>query len=73
MRMRSEKEAVDYAFELLDNVSQKNSTQWSIVYDQRRGRIYFRTRKRPELKSIDTTLLDYSCGSSVKILDLDDL
>jgi len=68
---RSEKDAVDYAFDLLENVAQKNSTQWSIVYDQRRGRIYFRTRKRDELRSIDTTSLDYSCGTSVKILDID--
>jgi len=71
MRSTSEKDAVDYAFELLGNVAQKDSTQWSIVYDQRRGRIYFRTRKRPELRSIDTTGLDYTCGTPVKILDLD--
>ncbi len=71
MRLRSEKEAVDYAFELLTNVSQKGSTQWSIVYDQRRSRIYFRTRKKPELKSIDTMAIDYSCGSQVKVLDID--
>ena len=71
VRMHSEKEAVDFAFDLLADVAQKSSTQWSIVYDQRRGRIYFRTRKKSELKSIDTTTLDYSCGSSVKVLDID--
>lgn len=71
MRMHSEKEAIDFAFDLLADVAQKTSTQWSIVYDQRRGRIYFRTRKKPELKRIDTTTLDYSCGSSVKVLDID--
>jgi len=71
LRSTSEKDAVDYAFDLLANVAQKNSTQWSIVYDQRRGRIYFRTRKRPELRSIDTTVLDYTCGTPVKILDID--
>ena len=70
-RFRSEREGVDYAFMILGDVAQKNSTQWSIVYDQKRGRIYFRTRKRSELKSIDTTLLDYSCGTPVKVLDID--
>ena len=70
-KRRSEKEAVDYAFDTLANVAQKNSTQWSIVYDQRRGRIYFRTKKRSDLKSIDTTGLDYSCGTPVKALDID--
>ena len=70
-KQKSEKDAIDYAFETLANVAQKNSTQWSIVYDQRRGRIYWRTKKRDELKSVDTTGLDYSCGTSVKILDID--
>ncbi|HEX6125829.1 MAG TPA: linear amide C-N hydrolase [Pyrinomonadaceae bacterium] len=70
-KQRSEKDAVDYAFETLENVAQKDSTQWSIVYDQRRGRVYWRTKKRAELKSIDTTALDYSCGTSVQILDVD--
>ena len=65
------KNAVIYAFDLLGNVAQKSSTQWSIVYDQRRGRVYWRTKKRPDLKSIDTASLDYSCGSPVKSLDVD--
>ncbi len=69
-RPLSEKEAVDYAFETLADAAQGNYTQWSIVYDQKRGRIYFRTRQRPELKSVDTKSLDYSCGSPVKILDM---
>ena len=66
----AEKEAIDYAFDALANVAQKNSTQWSIVYDQKRGRVYFRTRTQPELKSIDTTAFDYSCTTVVKILDI---
>ena len=70
-KSRSEKDAVDYAFDMLANVAQKNTTQWSIVYDQRRGRIYWRTKKRSDLKSIDTTSLDYSCGTPVKVLDID--
>lgn len=71
MRPRADKDAVDYAFNILDNVMQKKSTQWSIVYDQRRGRVYWRTKKRSDLKSVDTTALDYSCGTAVKVLDID--
>lgn len=71
MRHRTEKDAVDYAFNILDNVMQKKSTQWSIVYDQRRGRVYWRTKKRSDLKSIDTAALDYSCGTPVKVIDVD--
>jgi penicillin V acylase-like amidase (Ntn superfamily) len=68
---KSDKAAVDYAFDILADVAQKNSTQWSIVYDQKRERIYFRTKKREELRSIDTTSLDFSCGTPVKVLDID--
>ncbi len=67
---KNEKEAVNYAFEILGNVAQKNSTQWSIVYDQKRGRVYFRTRQRPQLKSIDMSSFHYSCGTPVKVLDM---
>lgn len=66
----SEKGAVDYAFEVLANVAQPGYTQWSIVYDQKRGRVHFRTMQRPQIKTIDTRSFDYSCGSAVKMLDI---
>jgi choloylglycine hydrolase len=63
-------EAVNYAFEILNSVAQEGATQWSIVYDQKRGRIYFRTLQNPEIRMIDTRSFDYSCGSVVKTLDV---
>jgi penicillin V acylase-like amidase (Ntn superfamily) len=68
---RTEKEAVDYAFGILINAAQPGYTQWSIVYDQKRGQIYFRTQKSPAIKSIDTRAFDYTCGSAIKMLDID--
>lgn len=67
---KSEQEAVGYAFDILTNVAQKNSTQWSIVYDQQRGKIYFRSMQSPAIKIIDTKSFDYSCGTAVKIFDV---
>ena len=67
---KNEKEAVDYAFGILADVAQKNSTQWSIVYDQKRGKVYFRTRKAQQIKTIDTKAFDYSCSSPVKLFDM---
>jgi penicillin V acylase-like amidase (Ntn superfamily) len=67
---KTEKEAVEYAFDILADVAQKNSTQWSIVYDQKRGKIHFRTRKTPQIKTIDTTAFDYSCSAPVKMFDM---
>jgi len=67
---RSESEAIDYAFGILANVAQPGYTQWSIVYDQKRGKIHFRTLQSPEIKTIDTRAFDYACGSTVKIFDM---
>ena len=67
---KSEQEAVAYAFDVLSNVAQKGYTQWSIVYDQKRGKIYYRTLQNPEVRSIDTRTFDYSCGTTVKMFDM---
>jgi len=67
---KTEAEAVDYAFEILANVAQKNSTQWSIVYDQRRAKIHFRSMQSAGVKTIDARSFDYTCGSTVKIFDV---
>ena len=66
----SERQAVAYAFEVLSEVARKNWTQWSIVYDQKRGKIYFRTLQSPSIKSIDMKAFDYSCGTGVKMFDV---
>ena len=66
---KTEQEAVNYAFEILSNVAQPGYTQWSIVYDQKRGKVYFRTLRSPQIKMIDATAFDYSCASPVKMFD----
>ncbi len=67
---KTETEAVTYAFEILDNVKQKGYTQWSIIYDQQRGKIHFRSQQSATVKTIDTKSFDYACGSNVKIFDV---
>lgn len=67
---RSESESINYAFEILSSVAQERSTQWSIVYDQKRGKIHFRTLRTPQIKTIDTKAFDYSCGTAVKVFDM---
>ena len=68
--VKSEKAAVDHAFAILADVAQKGSTQWSIVYDQKRGKIYFKTRMAPETKMVDLSAFDYSCSAPVKMFDM---
>ena len=67
---KTETEAVNYAFEILENVAQKGSTQWSIVYDQKRAKIHFRSLQNQTIKTIDTRGFDYTCGSAVRIFDV---
>jgi hypothetical protein len=67
---KTEQQAVNYAFEILSNVAQPGYTQWSIVYDQKRAKIYFRTLQSPQIKIIDTNAFDFSCASAVKMFDV---
>ena len=73
-RPLADEQAVAYAFEVLSDAAQKNRTdtwtQWSIVYDQKRSRIYFRTLQSPQIKSVDIKAFNYSCGTPVKMFDM---
>jgi hypothetical protein len=66
----SEQEAVDYAFETLALAAQPGFTQWSIVYDQKRMKVHFRTKDRRDIKTIDMHFFDYGCSSPVSTFDL---
>jgi len=68
--VESGRKAIAYAFEILSDAAQPGGTQWSIVYDQQRRQIYFRTLHNPEIKMVDAKAFDYSCGTSVKIFDM---
>jgi hypothetical protein len=40
------------------------------IYDLKRGKIYFRTLQNPQIRIVDTRSFDYSCGTPVKIFDM---
>ena len=61
--------AVDFAFDVLKNVSQ-SSTKWNIVYDQGRRCIYFRTSINRDIKYVNLGNFDFSCSMPVKVFDL---
>jgi penicillin V acylase-like amidase (Ntn superfamily) len=65
--------SVDYAFNILDNVAQNLwafRTQWSIVYDIQKLRIYFQTFSNKQIRYMDLHSFDFSCQSPVKVLDM---
>ena len=71
-RPGSENENVQYAFDALDRISQGDFTVWSIVYEISKRRIQYRTRSNHQIRSIDFSALDFSCGGPVLFRDIED-
>lgn len=63
-------DAVDFAFETLDSVSQGDYTKWQIVYDIKTMSVYWRTLSSPELKILSFDNINFQCGSGTKLLDV---
>jgi choloylglycine hydrolase len=71
--------AVDYSFDILSNVratggfyllGEPNYTQWSIVYDIKNLKVYFRTRGNEQIRYLALSSLDFSCKTPIKVLDI---
>jgi choloylglycine hydrolase len=78
---KTSKPIVDYAFDILKNVAVGGidgmqvqyygiTTQWSIVYDIKNLRIYFRTFANQKIRYINLKSFDFSCKTPVKVLDI---
>jgi choloylglycine hydrolase len=63
------KSTVDSAFDILKNVK-RSDTKWNIVYDIQNRRIHFRTSTNGRIRYIDLSSVDFSCGTPVKVLDI---
>ena len=78
------KSTVEYAFEILEKVSQGGieeidgvkvrsfgvETVFSMVYDIKNLQIYFRTLENQTIRSINLSSFDFSCKTPVKVLDI---
>jgi penicillin V acylase-like amidase (Ntn superfamily) len=62
-------QAVDYAFATLRGVAQ-GSTQWSIVYDLKRGELHFHTQGTPTVRRLALADVDFTCSSEVRAVSL---
>ena len=65
----SKSPAIDYGFEMLKKFSW-SGTQWSYICDLNALKIYFKTKPSSEIKSIDFSVIDFSCRAPVKMLDI---
>ena len=62
--------AVEYAFDILTNVSQ-GGTQWSIVYDLKKRILFYRTRTNTRIRRIAMDMFDFSCGAAGLFVDIE--
>lgn len=61
---------VDYAFNILNNVSQAQYTKWSIVYDISNRQIHFTTYGNNQRRSISFAGLDFKCNGQAKWINI---
>ena len=60
----------DFAFSILDKVSQGDYTKWSIVYDISNKEIHFKTQSNKDIKFIRFKGFDFSCTSPAKMYNM---
>ncbi|HAO47132.1 MAG TPA: hypothetical protein DCQ97_09415 [Chitinophagaceae bacterium] len=60
----------DYAFSILDEVSQGSFTKWSIVYDISNKKILFKTEANRSVKSVDFSAFDFTCSLPSKMFNM---
>ena len=72
VRARAKAEPIEESFRILDAVANDSpATQWRIVYAPEQRKVWFRTHASAKVKSVDLTKFDASCGSAVRVLDID--
>ncbi|MCK4349440.1 MAG: hypothetical protein KAX13_01205 [Candidatus Krumholzibacteria bacterium] len=62
--------ATEYAMGILTQTVFRPHTRWNIVFNIKSHKINFRTTESRQVWSIDFSGLDFSCGSAVKMLDV---
>jgi choloylglycine hydrolase len=60
---------VNYAFDILSQVSLSILTKWSVVYDQNNLRVHFITYNNKKIRTVDLNKFDFSCRTPVRVLD----
>lgn len=60
---------VDYGFDILGHM-ERGLTQWSIICDMKRLRVYFKTSLGKEIRTTTFDAFDFSNSAPVKILDI---
>ena len=68
--MTAGKSIVDASFEVLNKVAQGNYTKWSIVYDITEKKIWYKTQRFKQLRSVSFAAFDFSCKLASKHINI---
>jgi len=67
-------DALTYAFDSLAQVTAPEvgtpPAQWSMVFDAQNFKLYFHTKKNPQIRTLDFGGLDFTCGDEVLMMDI---
>ncbi len=61
---------IAYAFDILRSVGPSGWTKWSLVFDIKNLRFYFRTSTNDNIRYVDFRSFIFACNNPVKIFDL---
>ena len=62
--------AIDFSFSILEKVSQGSHTKWSIVYDIKDRKVYFRSNTYPDIKNLSFSAFDFGCSAISKAWEI---
>lgn len=65
----SAESAVEAAFDTLADVA-RHDNAWRIVFDPANLQVHFRTNRNPQIRTVDLTKLDFSCGTPILVQDI---
>lgn len=61
---------VEYSFSILEEVAQADFTKWSIVYDIKESKIYFKTNSYRTTRSVSFNSFDFACTAKPVSLNI---
>ncbi len=65
-----QKSIIDYSFNILSHSSEPQRTQWSVVFDIKNSKVYYKSLNSNNIKALSLFDFNYTCNTSVKLLDI---
>ncbi len=65
------KNIIKYSYQILNTVKNEESTQWSIVYDIKNMKIYYKTKNNQKERILNINDFDFSCETPMIYTDIE--